>query len=96
MLALMVAVHAWCFLYAVRHYAVGHDGPADPRDFLFDPAWSPPLVPAAAWAVAYTGSLAALAALLWRAVTRPAAAPGPDTVGASRRATAPVTEVVQA
>lgn len=76
-LAVLVAIHAWSFLYAVRHYSVSWRGPANPLDFLTDTLWAPPAAPAAVWAVVYTASLAAGAALLWRASARPAGAAAP-------------------
>jgi hypothetical protein len=70
-IAVLVVIHAWSFLYAVRHYSVGWQGPANPLDFLTDTLWAPPVAPAAVWAAVYVGSLAVGAALLWRASAWP-------------------------
>lgn len=76
-LAVLVVIHAWSFLYAVRHYSVSWQGSANPLDFLTDTLWAPPIAPAAVWAAVYAGSLAFGAALLWRASARPVVAAGP-------------------
>ncbi len=73
-LVLLVALQAWAFLYAARHYAVGFDGPASPLEYLTDPDWSSPYGPAWLLALTFTGALAALAALAWRAANDAAAA----------------------
>jgi hypothetical protein len=73
LLGLLVVLQVWCFAYAVRHYTVGHDGPANPLEFLFDPGWSPPLLPPWLYVALFAASLALLASILWRTAT--AAAP---------------------
>ncbi|HMG42839.1 MAG TPA: DUF2142 domain-containing protein [Acidimicrobiales bacterium] len=79
-LGVFVIGHVWAFAYALRHYTVGHDGPANPVSFLFDPVWSPPLPPALLL-VAFTAAVTLLARLLWRSADpapEPAAAPPDD------------------
>lgn len=93
-LAVLVVVHAWSFLYAVRHYSVSWQGSANPLDFLTDTLWAPPVAPAAVWAAVYVGSLAVGATLLWRASARPVASAGP-TVGATAVAAASSTGGVE-
>jgi Predicted membrane protein (DUF2142) len=73
LLASLVAVQVWSFLYAVRHYTVGLDGSANPLQFLvFDRVWSPPLLPPWVYVLGFGAGLATLAAVLWRAATAPA------------------------
>jgi hypothetical protein len=69
LLGLLVVVQVWCFAYAVRHYTVGHDGPANPFVFLLDTDWSPPLLPPWLYVGLFAASLAALAVVLWRTAT---------------------------
>jgi hypothetical protein len=63
--ALFVVGQVWAFGYALRHYTVGHEGPANPASFLFDPAWSPPLPPALLLAL-FAAAVAGLALALHR------------------------------
>lgn len=87
LLAALVALQAWAYLYAVRHYAVGYGGPANPLRFLVDPAWSPPYGPDALFAVLYVPALAALATLVWRSTA--AVPPAPERPAEPARAVAP-------
>lgn len=64
-LVVFVVGQVWAFAYALRHYTVGHDGPANPVRFLFDPGWSPFLPPALLLA-AFAGAVTGLALLLGR------------------------------
>lgn len=99
LLMLVVGVQVWAFAYAVRHYTVGHDGPANPLDFLFDPDWSPPLLPAWAYVLVLAASLGLLAGLLWRHAGRLDRSAGsalgqPGTVAASDPAVTPAAATV--
>jgi hypothetical protein len=76
-LAVLVGVHLWAFLYAVRHYSVSYRGTVNPARFLTDTLWAPPLAPAAVWVLAYAGAVGAGAVLLWRG-SAPAPAPALD------------------
>ena len=74
----LVALQAWAFLYAVRHYAVGFGGTANPLRYLFHPDWTPPYGPDLLYAALFTAALAGTAALVWHsAVVAHAAQPDP-------------------
>jgi hypothetical protein len=76
----LVGLQAWAFLYAVRHYAVGYGGTANPLRYLVDPDWSPPYGPDALYAAAFVAALAAVSIAVWRSAA-PAgspAEPAPD------------------
>jgi hypothetical protein len=77
LLGLLVALQAWAWLYAARHYAVGYGGTINPVRFLLDPDWSPPYGPATLYAGLFVAALAAASALVWRAAAgTPRSAPG--------------------
>jgi hypothetical protein len=68
----------WAFLYAVRHYAVGYGGTANPLRYLTDPVWSPPYGPDLLFAALFAAAVGLAAAVVWRsAAVAPAAAPPP-------------------
>ena len=77
LLAGLVGLQAWAFLYAVRHYAVGYGGTANPLRYLSDPLWSPPYGPDALYAVLFVAGLAAASAAVWRAAGAAEAIPEP-------------------
>jgi hypothetical protein len=66
LLGTLVALQAWAFLYAVRHYAVGYGGTANPLRYLLHPDWTPPYGPALGWAALFTAALAGTATVVWR------------------------------
>ena len=88
LLALLVALQLWSFLYAVRHYAVGPAGPRHPIRFLRNAEWTPPVAPAFVWAGVMAAALVAGAVLAWRASAPGLAAPGQGP-GAPGEASAP-------
>jgi Predicted membrane protein (DUF2142) len=75
---LLAGLHVWAFLYAVRHYAVGYGGTANPLRYLTDPVWSPPYGPDLLFAALFAAAVGLAAAVVWRsAAVAPAAAPPP-------------------
>jgi hypothetical protein len=99
LLAVLVAVQVWCFAYAIRDYTVGHDGPTNPFEFLFEGDWSPPLVPAWGYVLLLAASLGLLARMLWSGASRldrsAGWAPGqPGTVAGSDPAVTPAAAIV--
>lgn len=66
-LGVLVLGHAWAFGYALRFFAVGPHGPANPVTFLAEPEWSSRWGPAWCFLLLFAAALAGLAALAWRA-----------------------------
>jgi hypothetical protein len=62
--AAAVALHAWAFLAAGRHFASRGPDRLGWADALTDPRWQPPLLPLPAWAALVLAAAAALAALV--------------------------------
>lgn len=80
LLAALVGLQLWAFLYAVRHYAVGYRGTANPLRYLVDPRWTPPYGPDLLYVVLFVVAFAATAALVWRSAS--ARAPAEPRPGA--------------
>jgi hypothetical protein len=77
----LAGLQVWAFLYAVRHYAVGFGGTANPLRYLIDPVWSPPYGPDLLFAALFGAAVGLTAAVVWRSATA-ASATAPPQAGA--------------